>query len=208
MKKEHESYGMVQINKFSSNNSTFFGSDISHMGGISITISEADVDRKLSDNWYHSGKEIVRVEMSASQYVDAITSGMNTQGVPCTILRRENKSVDQICHIEDKKNLFMGEMKQTQDKFKESVNDIISLLEGNIGKRKKEEIKKGLERLKWHISSNTNFVLKQFNEAMEKTVTEAKHSISNYIDNKVHTLGIEAMKDQLQIGIEPQIKEK
>ena len=202
MKKEHESYGMINISKFTGNNSQFFGSDLTHGGGVSITISKADVDRKYHREWFHSGEELIRVRLSASQYVDAITSGMNTQGVPCTIERYENKRVEQIDHVINKKEQFNNEMIDTQQEYISKIDSIIQELDGAIGKRKVSEIKNDLDTLKRHLLSNTNFVLKCFNEAMEDTVTEAKHSISNYIDHKVHTMGIEGLKEQLKISIE------
>ena len=201
MKKEHESYGMIQISKYNGS-SEFFGSDVSHNGGVSITISKAVSDRDLSNDWYHSGNELIRVRLSSNQYVSAITSGMNTTGVPCTIERFNNNKIEQINHITNKKEQFVSEMEDTQEEFKVKINKIIEKLDGNIGKRKSDEIKKDLEVLRNHISSNTNFVLKCFNEAMEKTIVEAKHSISNYIDSKVHSLGLEAIKEQLQVSID------
>jgi len=200
--KKHESYGMVSICKFSSNGSQFFGSDLSQNGGVSITISKADSVRSLSHDRYHSGEDLIRVELSANQFVDAITSGMNTQGVPCTIKRYGNEKIEQIDHIEDKREAFSNEMIDTHRQYDKRIDDILKLLEGNIGKRKSDEIRHELIILKSHVSSNTNFVMKSFNEAMDKTVTEAKHSISNYIDSKVHTLGIEAMREQLKISID------
>ncbi len=202
MKDNHESYGMVSISRFSCNGAEFFGSDIYHNGGISISISKADVDRQYHREWFHSGQEIIRVRMSANQYIDAITSGMNTNGVPCTIERLDNKGVEQIPHVVDKKEQFTNEMVETQQEYRAKIDAMIAKLDGNIGKRKAADIKNDLEVLRSHISSNTNFVLKSFNEAMEKTVTEAKQSVSNYIENKIHTLGIEAMKDELNISIE------
>ena len=78
----------------------------------------------------------------------------------------------------------------------------MAMLDGNVGKRKSQEIKKQLEILKSHISSNTNFVMKCFQESMEKTVSEAKHTISNYIDNKVSTLGLEALRKEVNVQID------
>lgn len=203
MKKEHESYGMLDISRFSGNNSQFFGSDLVHGGGISITISKADVERSLHKDWFHSGEQLIRVELSHSQFVDAIISGMNTGGVPCTILRYDGKQVPQIDHVDNRKEQFRNEMTETHTKYKKQIDGILGLLNGNIGKRKADEIKHELAILKSHIESNTNFVMTSFNEAMENTVTEAKHSIANYIDHKVHSLGIEGIKKELQISIEP-----
>ena len=96
----HESYGIVNISKFSSNGSEFFGSDLVHNGGVSITISNGEVSRDLSTDRYNAvGRELVRIELTHNQFVDAITSGMNTIGVPCTIKRFNGKSLEQITHI-------------------------------------------------------------------------------------------------------------
>ena len=91
--KQHPSYGMIDISQFTSTGTTFFGSDIVDNGGISITISTADVDRKLNDNWYHSDEQLIRISMSRSQWVDAITTSMNTSGVPCTLERVNGKGI-------------------------------------------------------------------------------------------------------------------
>lgn len=199
---KHESFGMINICRYSGGNGQFFGSDLIHNGGISITINTASVKRDLSTNWYHSNDELIRVELSYNQFVDAITSGMNTGGVPCTIKRFNGELVEQIDHVQDRKELFSNEIKESQQNFKTQIDEIVKLLDGNIGKRKASEIKHQLEVLKSHISSNTNYVMKCFNESMEKTVLEAKHSIANYIDHKVHTMGIEAFKSELQLSIE------
>ena len=201
-KKEHESYGIIDISRFTGNNSQFFGSDLCHNGGIAITIRNAEKIRNLNSDWYHSKENLIRVELSHNQFVDAITSGMNTSGVPCTIKRLGNKRIPQIDHVEDKKEQFSSDMKDTHLEYKKRIDDILQMLSGNIGKKKTDDIKKQLEVLKSHISSNTNFVMTCFNEAMENTVTEAKHSISNYIDHKVHAFGIEGLKKELQISIE------
>lgn len=198
---EHESYGIINISKFNSNGSQFFGSDLKHNGGITISISKGEKIRKLNSEWFHENEELIRVELTHNQFVDAITSGMNTSGIPCTIKRLGQKQIEQIKHVEDKRDLFSNDMKDTHTEYINRINDILTLLDGNIGKKKADEIKNELKTLKTHISSNTNFVMKCFNESMDKSVTEAKHSIANYIDTKVNTLGIEALRDQLQISL-------
>jgi len=199
---KHESYGIIDVSRFNSNSSEFFGSDLIQSGGVSITISGAKKETDLNSEWYFSQDEIIRVELSHNQFVDAITSGMNTSGVPCTIKHIKGNMIPQISHAADKKERFSGHMEDTHKEYFKRIDDIIILLEGNIGKKKQSEIKFELEVLKSHIKGNTNFVMTCFNEEMEKTVTEAKHSIANYIDHKVHSLGIEGMKEQLKISIE------
>lgn len=201
-RKQHESFGMIDISRFTSNGSQYFGSDLVHNGGISITISNAEKVTNLSSDWYNSREELIRIELSNNQFIDAITSGMNTSGVPCTIKRHGENRIEQIDHVDDKKKQFSNDMKDTHIEYEKRIDDILSLLDGNIGKRKASEIKHELEVLKSHIASNTNFVMTCFNEAMEKSVTEAKHSIANYIDHKIYSLGIEGLRDELHISID------
>ena len=198
----HKSYGMIDISRFQSNKSQFFGSDLIHSGGISISINNAEKSRYLHKEWYHGYGELIKIELSFNQFVDAITSGMNTSGVPCTVKRFNGDSIEQIDHVDDKREQFSVEMKDTQIEYKNKIDSILEMFDGNIGKKKVNEIKHQLEVLKSHISSNTNFVMESFDKSMEKTVTEAKHTVANYIDHKVHSLGIEGIKNQLQISLE------
>lgn len=202
MENKHESYGMISISKFTGNHSQYFGSDLVHNGGVSITISKGKKERHLNREWYSDDETLISIELSHNQFVDAITSGMNTNGVPCTIKNYNNKSIPQIDHVEDKREQFSNDMKDTHTEYNNRIDNILKILDGNIGKKKTDEIKHELNILKNHISSNTNFVMTSFNEAMEKTVTEAKHSISNYVDSKVHSLGIEGLRNELQISID------
>ena len=198
---KHPSFGMISISRYISNNAEFYGSDLNHNGGTSITISNGQKERKLNTEWYHTNEDIISVDLSCNQFIDAITSGMNTCGVPCTIKRVKGESIPQISHVEDKKELFTTDMEETYKQYEERMNTILSMLDGKIGKRKADEIKHEVEILKSHMKSNTNFVMKCFNESMEKSVTEAKHSVANYIDSKVHALGVEGLRNQLQISI-------
>jgi hypothetical protein len=199
---KHESFGLIGISRFSGGGSQFFGSDLIHDGGIVITIKKAEKERKHNSETYYGYENIIRVELSGSQFVDAITSGMNTQGVPCTIKRINGKNIPQVDHVTDKKEQFSNDMKETHEEYFNRINNILKMLDGDIGRKRAEEIKKELSILKSHIKTNTNFVMECFNENMEKTVTEAKHSVSNYIDNKINSLGIEGLKNELKISIE------
>ena len=127
---------------------------------------------------------------------------MNTSGVPCTIKRLDNKMVESTSYIKDKQEQFSSEMESTQDEFVSKIDNILELLDGNLGKKKKDDIASALKTLKSHISSNTGFVLDQFDRAMDKTVTEAKQSVSSFIEHKIHSLGLEGMREQLQIDID------
>jgi len=195
---KHDSFGMLSIAKFSGQ-SQFFGSDLIHSGGVQLTISRGIREQSHSRERYHTREHLIQINLSYNQFVDAITNGMNTIGVPCTLKYIGNTKVPQIEHCKDKKLQFSKDMAETQQEYVNKILAIEKLLDGNIGKKKVDEIKHSLQVLSRHITSNTDFVMNNFTEAMEDTVTEAKHSIAGYLDNKVHSLGLETLKDQLKI---------
>jgi hypothetical protein len=117
---EHESYGMIGISRVSGCSGPLFGSSIEHQNTIQITISKAKLDRREyhSDSHY-KGSDIVNIEMSQSQFAEAITS-MNTMGTPCTIRRTwidgKYKSTE--------RSTFVSKRKQFQEEFKTDIDDL------------------------------------------------------------------------------------
>ena len=92
---------------------------------------------------------------------------------------------------------------ETQEKYKSQIDELMEEIKGcRMGVKSKESIEHRLRGLKSHIKSNTPFVLKSFDEAMEKTVTEAKQSISGYIENKIRSTGIESLRGELNVKLE------
>lgn len=197
MKKTHPSYGIISISKFSSTKASFFGSDIFHSGGVSITISTASKTRSLHKDYVDDDKRLININMSYQQFVDAITSGMNTNGVPCTITSFNGETIDPARFVEDKKTIYVDEMIGTQSKYIERINSIIEMIQGNIGKKKQEELIKELNILKSHMNSNTKFVVDSFKTEMERVISEAKSSISGYIDNKIYSTGLDFLKNEI-----------
>ena len=186
-----ECYGKISISKFQSNGCTFFGSDIVHNGGISIEISDAYIDRSHSKNYIGSNKNLIKIRMSHNQFVDLITSAMNTDGVPCTIDHMYGKKIEQINHVKDKKEEYIADLKNTFDGLLSRIDIISSKIPKNISNKAKNELEHEIAILKSHLVGNTKYVFKTFNEEMEKTMTEAKTSFANYISDKVEKLGID-----------------
>lgn len=198
--KKHPSYGKISISRFSSNRVEFFNSDLYHSGGINLTISKGSVERRHGSEHVYSEEDLIQVRMSNSQFIDAITSGMNTDGVPCTIERVLGENIPSDQFVQPSKDKFRGDMKDVYSGLLAKIKSIeTKLSQPTLGKRKIEEIKGEVDTLKRHLVSNTNFTMKTFEESMERSVQEAKQSIANYIDHKTHTLGVQALRDQFLI---------
>lgn len=194
--REHESYGILQINKFTGNNQQFFGSDLIHSGGISVTVSTANAIDKEGYSIVHGDKQIVSFEMSYSQWLDAITSGMNTQGVPVTLKYANGSRIPQIDHVEDKVNTFRKGVLSRSNKAVDALNNLQSVLsQSKLSKKEKEELRIAIACIKNDITVNTEFVKTLFDEHVEKQVSQAKHEVANYIESKVRSLGLQAIEN-------------
>ena len=90
-KKQHPSYGMIQLSRSSigGTGTALFGSSIMHNDVIRLTISNGFMEREDSQDRYYvktSRKNcIVEVDMSYTQFAEAITSLNMGDGVPVTI---------------------------------------------------------------------------------------------------------------------------
>jgi hypothetical protein len=201
----HPSYGMIQVNSFSGRR-TFFGSSIQHGGGISITICEGDNIRKINNDWYHAGKELIRVEMSYTQFAEMITASMNTQGVPCSIRRIDGKSIPAPPFI-NKRTLYQQEFKEHMQEQAERLDSLVARVDelskkkGTINKKEINEVKKLVDKAHQDLNDNTHYIANCWNEQLEKTTTEAKGEIEGFVDNKVRQLGIKGLQELSEISL-------
>ena len=82
----HESYGMVEISRYTCNPpQNFFGSSVRHHSGISLRIHKAIKRRSLAEDRYFAQGTIIEVDMSAAQFADMVCSPNIVYGVPCTL---------------------------------------------------------------------------------------------------------------------------
>lgn len=198
----HPSYGMIQISKYTGGQSTLFGSSIKHNGGITLSIHNAELHRHLNHDWYHSKiNPIISVDMSYSQFAEAITSGMNTSGIPCTI--REIRGEPKIDKLD-----FSNKRLEFEDEFEDALENLNQKLERlsreteeilfqkkPLNKTEKEEIMNRIKMIEQDIHSNIPYMTKCFNETLDKTVVEAKSEIEGFYESKVRSLGIEALEN-------------
>ena len=150
---------------------------------------------------------IAEVEMSYSQFAEAITSMNIGTGVPVTVQWTEKDGKIPPCDFVSKREQFEDEFK-TQRKnatrvSEELIQEVTELFnqKGTLKKADKEDILRKLNKLKMDIGINTDFIVNQFNEQMDKTVMEAKGEIEAFYQNKVNTIASAALvehRDELK----------
>jgi hypothetical protein len=203
-KKMHPSYAMLKLQKVSHGKKTaLFGSSIQHSDTIELSISEGKQERSLSRDWFVDGKEYVKVEMSYSQFAEMITSFNQGCGVPVTLRRLHGETVEK-CPYVDKRVQFEGELDETIKGAMSAVSNAISAVKElfetkkTFSKADKDLVLGLLFQISRSYDDYAPFLYKQFNEQMEKTVTEAKAEFESFIQNKINNIAMTAISERSQ----------
>ena len=194
IKTTHPSYGTLLFNRAHGGKTALFGSSIEHSDVITMELRHADVTRELNSDRFFGDKPIARVEMSYSQFAEAITSFGQGTGIPVTIRYTEMDGRIPECDFVSKREQFTGEFKEQTNKAmkksKELISEVAELFstKKTFTKADKENILLKLNKLNSDIGSNIGFVADCFNEQMDKTVMEAKGEIETFCQNKVNAI--------------------
>lgn len=206
-RKSHPSYGMISFSRENCTPATaLFGSSVKHGNPIRMVLSHANIERGLNKDWYHAKGRIVEIEMSQSQFIDAITSLNMGDGVPCTITFTERDGYMPACNFVSKTEQFRGEFSDhlsgIKDNLDENIKTVKEILETRKTLRKsdREAILSAFYSARQNIDSNANFIVNSFNEQMDKTVTEAKGEIESFMQHQVQKFTSEAMLENIQNG--------
>lgn len=202
IKTTHESFGIAGFSRTSrgGDGCPLFGSSILHSNTIVFKVHRGLVDRHLEQDWYHADSRtpIVEIEMSQSQFAEMITSMNMGDGIPVTIRSVEGVRMEEPAY-ENKRmqasNDFKKRMKEFGDRIDAYEADMLKKVE-KLSKKDQEEMKKMIEQLSQEVRSNIPFYEDQFTRQMNKTVVEAKAEVEAFVNNKIMSTGIEAIKAQ------------
>ncbi len=200
-KTTHPSYGTLLFNRAygGGGETALFGSSIKHRDTITMELYHADITRGLNNDWIHGNKLVTRIEMSYSQFAEAITSFGCGSGVPVTIRYTEKDGRMPECDFISKREQFTDEFKEQREKItKESqqlLQDVADLFtqKKSLTKSDKEAVMSKLSKLSMDLGCNMDFIADQFNEQMDKTVMEAKGEIESFCQNKINAIASAAL---------------
>lgn len=196
---EHESYGMVTVHRGYGNKSrALFGSSIKHANTIRLAIDTAKHDRDLNNDYFHSKRNIIQIELSEAQFAQMITN-FNNEGTPCTIRRVMGSNMEEplfISKVEQFNNEFSNKMHNLSEDMKGLVEDSLGILNDkkSINKGDREFIASAINRLIMNVEKNIPFVNEQFAEQIDGVVHEAKSAIESFLEQKIKEKGLEQIK--------------
>lgn len=197
---KHPSYANLYIGRSQcSGQQALFGSSIKHHDIITLRISPAYMDRDLNyDRYYAENHPYIEINMSQSQFAQAITSLNMGAGVPVT-LRQINGEYIEPCPFVDKREQFSNEFREDMNeltkKIKETTKAVEDLIQNKrtFTKADKEQILSTLHSVSQQLSSNYPYMFSMFNEQMDKTVTEAKAEIESHLQARMEDVALKAM---------------
>lgn len=206
-KETHESYGMLRIGRLSGHDTHLFGSSIPHRNTICLAINPGVVERSINHDHYYAGREpYIEVEMSQSQFAEAITSMNMGPGVPVTIRQRNGENIEEP-NFTNKRMQFEQEFKTRMqnlqnrlERLTENAEDVLANKK-SITKSDRQTILGELNALKIELTSNIPYVAKSFNEQMDQTSKEAKAEVEAFTINKVNQLGLEKLHEQNELPV-------
>lgn len=197
---EHPAFGMIGITN-RSGGGVLFGSDLGHSQCICITVKTADVDRRLSTDYFHGDRTVVELEMSHAQFARFITSPGQGDGVPCTIRYRE--SVGHVPGIDKIESKHETHRREVRESAKEGSSAALASLKGiqemlDEGRMSKKEMRDALRSAICAIENlpgNLAYTVERAESALEKATSDAKIEVESYVAMTAQRLGLKQISD-------------
>lgn len=207
--KNHPSYGVLSMSRCSigGDGVALFGSSIRHNDTIRLTISKATLERSDNIDRHYAAAALkdqyVEVEMSYTQFAEAITSLNMGGGVPVTVMSANGQRMEP-CPFEDKQKQMRQEFKtmtrEITNHLDARTKEIADILDSKktLSKADREMIMSTFKSASMQIHENMPYVNELFAEQMEKTLTEAKGEFESFIQNKMNSIALAAISEQQQ----------
>lgn len=183
----HPAYAQIGANRVSGG-AYLYGSDFQHQHYITLQIHESVLHRQLSGDRSMTGKRLIEVALSEAQWATFVSSLNQGGGVQCTLeFTPEAGLVPPIAQPKDRKLQFSQEMTERFDIAVRALKVLAAQIdESPLSGKKKKELKDQLRVAEMNLAPNMDFVARQFDEHMERTVEKAKSEVNAYAQ---HTLG-------------------
>jgi hypothetical protein len=205
----HPSYGNASFHRITGQAGKLYGSALpDHHATVRLTISRSSFKHDLGRDWHHASNELIEVEFSAAQFAELLTTMNVGQGTCCTIRRiREGSQYAQVpgppqdLQLEHERvsEAFREETDELVDRMRQDLEKVDQLLakKGALTVKEKEQVRNILHKGLRHAREDAPFLVDQFQEATQKTVTAAKAEVDASLTAVVQKLGFEQLQKQV-----------
>lgn len=186
---EHPAWAMIGASRVQNGppGAVLFDSDIRHGHTIMVRISTASRRRDLNQDYLHSEKEFIEIEMSEAQWASFVSSMNVGNGVPCTVRRREGEWTVPGMPYEPRLQESMNETRQAADKVVEKIREAFEAYEAKKSAANLRTLRAAIE----NATPNVLFAAKSLTKHAENVVQRARADIEAMVASKARQLGIE-----------------
>lgn len=190
--REHPSYGLLQISRINGSFDKLFGSSIENNCAIELRVKRARVEEGTHAFVFEKfNEDIVHIQMTQSQFAEAITSLNNGSGTPCTIVEANGESIP---YEEARRNdrerfteLFKDKCEEVARKATHGRDTVSAILEKkSLTMGDRASIGNFIATMVQEIIHNMPFMHASFNEAIEKTIGAARTEVESYARQMLH----------------------
>ena len=209
--KKHPSYGMIKFSRSSrgGDGTALFGSSIKHNNTIHMTVCQGREERNGNEDDFFSYERtkdvLIDVEMSYTQFAEAITSLNIGSGVPVTVRKLNGEEMPESPFTDKKKQMKQEYRQATGEmvtKLREKQTVLEKLLEEKkvLNKSDKELILSTVSEVRRLLQSELPFINELFQKQLDKTVLEAKGEFESFVENKMNELARQSIAENLKTG--------
>lgn len=198
--KSHPAFGMIAFSRISSSDTVqLFGSEVKSSSTIRMRVCQGSELWTLSEkHFFADSTPLIEVEMTASQFAEAITTLNSGNGAPCTIRHFNREQIPDFKDEDTLHELIQKDLKADVENVVSLTDKLISdlnsvLAETQLSKAKKELLVKTVERLRMQVKDNMPFVLTQYQRALAKVTTAAKAEIDSFVTHVALTRGLNSL---------------
>lgn len=205
--KDHESYVLVSFSRVSGSKANLFGSPLrNHESTVQLRIARAVEHTEATSTRYHSREEILRLEMSASQFAALITTMNMGSGVPATLIRYQGQAVENppetlLEHerLVESINEDGVYAQRIHDHLEEAATFLEEVLKRpSIRKKDVQEALQKVNAAQREVKSNLPYLLERFRKSCEKVKTSVMSEVDAWMSHAVHRAGLTVLQGKKQ----------
>lgn len=190
----HPAFGQISASRVSGHN-VLYGSDFVHHNYIAISISESELMRSHSNEWYFAGRKLIEVSLSEAQWSSFISAMNVGSGTPCTLERVAGEAKPNI-PLRRQEAHFRAETSDAITSAMESLRALrtkIADAANGLSKAKQANLLFEIDQAIHTVGDRLPFVATQFDEHMETTMEKAKVEMHGYVQGVISRAGIGAL---------------
>lgn len=173
-----------------------FGSQFVHQGFVRLRIAKARAYNTSYDTTKYSSEPgaYIEVDMSFSQFAEAITTMNAGEGVPCTIASM-NGQVFERPVLQNEGEKYHSNIDRYIKSSIESIAELIQTIEQEtMSKKAKDRLVEQARKVIQTLSDNLPYVAQLFHEHLDKLEQKAKTEIAAYADMTIAQYGLDSRK--------------